>query len=180
MLSGIPVFQLSRLAGYALGEGKKVSLVLDYLPELDAAAWQEEIRRRLDRAENCMLRELTEGLVHPKLCALVASRMRLTAENKTGKLERKNLAAFLNRFREDRYDITGTGTFQEAQVTAGGVELSGLTAQFESVFCPGLYLAGELLDVDGICGGYNLSFAMCSGSAAGMAAASACRSRCKT
>lgn len=172
VFSGIPVFQFSRLAGRALEEGRKVALSIDFLPEFTPELWERERRRRLFlAAENRMLRELTDGLVHPKICSLIAGRCGLTAENKTGKLSEKALRQFLDRLRDDRYEITGTGGFRDAQVTAGGVCLEEIGEDFSSLCCPGLYLAGELLDVDGICGGYNLTFAMCSGSAAGMAAA---------
>ncbi|WP_165443968.1 aminoacetone oxidase family FAD-binding enzyme [Lachnoclostridium sp. Marseille-P6806] len=172
VFSGIPVFQLSRLAGRALEEGRKAALCVDFLPEFAPETWERERARRLVlAAENRMLRELTDGLVHPKICALIAGHCGLTAENKTGRLSEKTLRQFLDRLRDDRYEITGTGSFREAQVTAGGVCLEEIGEDFSSLCCPGLYLAGELLDVDGICGGYNLTFAMCSGAAAGMAAA---------
>ena len=68
--------------------------------------------------------------------------------------------------------MTGTQGFEAAQVTAGGVDLREVDpATMESRKCPGLYFAGEILDVDGICGGYNLQWAWCSGMAAGRAAA---------
>ena len=73
--------------------------------------------------------------------------------------------------RHTEFEVTGTPGFDKAQVTAGGVSLSGIDADMESVKVPGLYMAGELLDVDGICGGYNLTFAFHSGSAAGKSAA---------
>jgi predicted flavoprotein YhiN len=67
--------------------------------------------------------------------------------------------------------ITAAGGFQKAQVTTGGVPLSQTDENLQSERCPGLYLAGELLDVDGICGGYNLQWAMTSGWIAGKGAA---------
>ena len=67
--------------------------------------------------------------------------------------------------------VTGTGDFRQAQVTSGGIPLSEVDGDLQSVKCRGLYLAGELLDVDGICGGYNLQWAMTSGWIAGSSAA---------
>ena len=72
--------------------------------------------------------------------------------------------------------ITGTLGFEAAQVTAGGIPTREVDlATMESRFCPGLYLAGELLDVDGICGGYNLQWAFSSGWLAGQCAGEAVR-----
>ena len=65
-------------------------------------------------------------------------------------------------------DITGTKTFDMAQVCMGGVSLEEVTPQtLQSKIEPGLYFAGELLDVDAICGGYNLQWAWASGYVAG-------------
>ena len=58
-----------------------------------------------------------------------------------------------------KFDIIGTGDFENAQVTCGGVFLNEFTSDLESNKCKGLYAIGEVLDVDGKCGGYNLSWA---------------------
>ena len=68
-------------------------------------------------------------------------------------------------------NITGTNSFDQAQVCAGGVPLGRFPETMESRLTPGLFLAGELLDVDGMCGGYNLQWAWASGWLAGSAAA---------
>ena len=70
--------------------------------------------------------------------------------------------------------ITEAAGFQKAQVTSGGIQLSQTDENLQSNRCPGLYFAGELLDVDGICGGYNLQWAMTSGWIAGKSAAERC------
>ena len=58
--------------------------------------------------------------------------------------------------------VTGTAGFDYAQVTKGGIRLSEVSADMQSKKCPGLYFAGEILDVDGQCGGYNLQWAFSS------------------
>ena len=71
-------------------------------------------------------------------------------------------------------EITGSGDFTQAQVCSGGVDTREVDPDtMESRKVPGLYLAGELLDVDGACGGYNLQWAWSSGWLAGMSAATA-------
>ena len=67
--------------------------------------------------------------------------------------------------------VNGHNSFENAQVCAGGVPLDEVDETLQSVKVPGLYFAGELLDVDGKCGGYNLHWAWCSGTVAGKAAA---------
>lgn len=66
------------------------------------------------------------------------------------------------------FQITGTNGFEQAQVTRGGVPLYEINpATMESKIVPGLFVTGELLDIDGMCGGYNLHFAWATGMLAG-------------
>ena len=68
--------------------------------------------------------------------------------------------------------VEGTNPFDKAQVCTGGVRLGEVKRDtLESKLVPGLYFAGEILDVDGICGGYNLQWAWASGCLAGKSAA---------
>ena len=61
--------------------------------------------------------------------------------------------------------------FEQAQVCSGGVDFAGLNDNLESVYQPGLFICGEMVDVDGKCGGYNLQWAWTSGTIAGISAA---------
>ena len=67
--------------------------------------------------------------------------------------------------------ITESNPYENAQVSAGGIDLSQVEETMESRLCPGVYFAGEILDVDGRCGGYNLQWAWSSGYLAGCHAA---------
>lgn len=90
---------------------------------------------------------------------------RTIADLTDGELQKAARAA-----KDWRFPITGPGPWEDAQITAGGVPLSEIDLDtMESKQCPGLYLAGELLDVDGDCGGYNLHWAWATGMAAGEA-----------
>ena len=181
--SGIPVFQLSRLASWYLQEGNGksrlsnavVSLVVDFLPEFSEEDWNRICRERMSRRENMTLEQFYLGLVHRKVLDGLLSRHGLCAENKTGKLQQNGRVSLLEEvFRDMRHfqvPLTGTGGWEKAQVSAGGIPLDEIGEKFESRKQPGLYLAGEILDADGICGGYNLQWAFSSGWQAGQAAA---------
>ena len=65
------------------------------------------------------------------------------------------------------FDVCGTGGFEKAQTTSGGVPLQELDDDLESKRIPGLFFTGETVDVDGLCGGYNLQWAMTGGFLAG-------------
>ena len=93
------------------------------------------------------------------------------AEKKASKVDEDMLRSIMRDMRCFKVRITGTGGFEQAQVTTGGIPLSETDKDLMSVFCKGLYLSGEMLDVDGICGGYNLQWAFTSGWIAGMSAA---------
>jgi predicted flavoprotein YhiN len=82
-----------------------------------------------------------------------------------------DLERVIDNYRNVRINIVATSDYVSSQVTKGGVDLNDLTDDLESVHTPGVYVVGELADVDGRCGGYNLQWAFTSGYIAGMAAA---------
>ena len=79
--------------------------------------------------------------------------------------------AYYNLCRNLKLHITESNPYENAQVSAGGVDVREIKPTMESKICPGVYFAGEILDVDGRCGGYNLQWAWSSGYLAGYHAA---------
>ena len=158
-VSGIPAFNVSRYGLRALDEGRKVWASLDFLPEFD----QEGVLAFLTaRERNCPYKggkEQLIGLFPEKLAGILSKR----GGTKEG------LAAAIKDF---RLPVTGGASLDRAQAYAGGVCLSGVDPfTLESLTFPGVYFCGEILDVDGRCGGYNLQWAWSSGHLAGSAAA---------
>ena len=171
-VSGIPVFQLSRLAGYALRDGREVRIRADFLPGMPEEEWQKQADLRLRDDRNQTLEQLFMGLVHPKLLRFILNRLGLVSEQKRAGVKAEQIRQVLELMRGLDFEITGLAGYEKAQVTAGGIPLTETDPDtMESLACPGLYLAGELLDADGICGGYNLQWAMTGGLLAGRAAA---------
>ncbi len=173
-ISGIPVFQVSRYAARALRDapGTEITTVLDFLPELSESAWEEEKARRLSRmSDRDTLGDVCLGLVPDKIAAYLIAGLGEVRERKIGNLKDRSIPEkLLDRMRNKRVRITKTADFEKAQVTAGGIPLDEITGSMESRRAPGVFFAGEILDVDGICGGYNLTWAMHSGFLAGRAA----------
>ena len=165
------MFQISAAAAKALEAGEQVLAEIDFLPELPEEEWEREVERRLQEDRNCMLSVFFLGLVNRKILDLVLRKRGLQAEKKATGLNDADLAGILADLRALRIKITGTGNFAQAQVTSGGVPLSETDEELQSRRTPGLYMAGEMLDVDGLCGGYNLQWAMTSGWIAGKGAA---------
>nr|WP_317360979.1 aminoacetone oxidase family FAD-binding enzyme [uncultured Blautia sp.] len=157
-ISGIPVFQLSSQAARLLDSGVPVSAELDFLPDFDEKGLEEFLKRRENACPYKTQRELLTGLLPKKLADVLSE----------GKTDRKTLVQRIKRF---AVEIKGTKAFDMAQVCSGGVSLTEINPKtMECRKIQGIYLAGELLDTDGICGGYNLQWAWSSGACAGYAA----------
>ena len=169
-LSGIVVFQSSRLAAYGLLEKKDVCLEVDFLPEYAKTEAEGLLQRRLQMREgNLTLEQSLQGLLHDKLIAPILKRAGLSAEKLAGDCDKEDVTRLLAALRHYVVKITDTHGFSNAQVTAGGVKTDRIDPKtMESELVPGLFFAGEVLDVDGICGGYNLQWAWSSGALAGM------------
>lgn len=168
-LSGIPVMQLSGQAARILEAGSKTFARIDFLPEFSGRDYLNEQNRRLQESRDQTLSDLLLGLVHRKIIDFVLASEGLQAEMKARRFSDRELQRVFDKLRGFTLEVTAVRSFEYAQVTAGGIPLSEVSDTLESIFCPGLFLAGEILDVDGRCGGYNLQWAMTGGMLAGRA-----------
>lgn len=175
-ISGIPTFQVSRYASFALSKGKHVFAMLDFLPELTVEETRDLMRKRfLCFAEGKNAAQALLGLFPDKLNAVLLKEAQIPIRKPAGECSPEDLARLAGKAKALRIDVTGTKGFDYAQVSAGGVDTSEVNPMtMESRLAPGLYFAGEVLDVDGMCGGYNLQWAWSSGYVAGKEAASCC------
>lgn len=177
-ISGIPVFQLSRYAAYALQGGKKAAVYINFLPGFtDEAEDPRECalrlyRQRQQRLAGRKMESFFTGLLHQKLGQLLLRMASVRPELPVAELSEKqlrSLASLSVRFKAECAEMNG---FLQAQVVAGGVDTTEVDpGTMASHLVPGLYFAGEVLDIDGICGGYNLQWAWASGFVAGRHAA---------
>lgn len=177
-ISGIPVFQFSRLAAYGLLEQKKVSVTINFLPELSGEALLLYLRERKEMLFYRTADSFLEGLLNQKLASVLLKRSGVPLSEAVSALREETLRRLAEEISAYSAEVIAANPFENAQCAAGGVDTSELDAEtLESRINPRLYFAGELLDVDGICGGYNLQFAWASGAVAGRAAAAALRCR---
>lgn len=173
-ISGIPVFQLSRFVNMALrGKGKNstIAVTLDFLPDISMETWMEQCNNRLQRYENRTVEECFTGILNKKIMHLFIRLAGLKRDVTVGASNREKLLTAFALCKEFRLHVNGSNPYENAQVCAGGVDTAQVLTTMESKIVPGLYFAGELLDVDGRCGGYNLQWAWCSGFLAGKNAA---------
>ena len=118
------------------------------------------------------------GLLNKKLVQAVAKSCGYAADTTMDTVGKKGIFRLISTFKAFTFSITGSRSFEAAQICQGGVSLEEVDSQFmQSLLCPGLFFAGELLDVDGKCGGYNLQWAWSSGHLAGTSAAQYCISQ---
>lgn len=171
-ISGIPVFQVSRFAAKALEMGQAVDAKINFLPEYSKAETDRLIRKRFVELKDRTAADTLLGLLNNKLGAVLLERAGILPDKKAGKCNEEEIIRLSRLIHEFPYKVVKMRKFDQSQVTAGGVCTAELDADtMESKFHPGLYFAGEIIDIDGMCGGYNLQWAWTSGYLAGEAAA---------
>lgn len=170
-ISGIPVMNLSRFAVNEMDMNNKCGLILDLFPNMDEL--QLEGILALTATENGgPVSTALSAVVNDKLLKILIRESGMDTEehaDRFDKIKRKEvfgkLAKLLKNF---TMSITGDTGFENAQTTQGGVDLNEINEEtMECKKIPGMYLAGEVLDVDGMCGGYNLQWAWSTGYIAG-------------
>lgn len=169
-ISGIPVFQISRYVQEALQHQQAVWLYIDTIPPYSKEELKENITALINYNPSLTLEYLFRTYCNHKLVYAVLNEYRFDAEFPCNKLKNQELDKIIQVFKNLSFCINGTNGFDNAQVTRGGVPLDEIDADtMESKIVKGLYITGELLDIDGMCGGYNLHFAWSSGMLAGNA-----------
>lgn len=164
-VSGPAAFDLSRAA--AVSEGK-LSVHLDFLRDYTAPQVEALLRTRRGTMPNLEASELFTGMVHNRLGRMLVKSCGLDASGKLSELSEAELRRAAETVKDFSLELKGVEGFDSAQVTAGGVKTWGFDPEtMESLRRPGLFACGELLDVDGDCGGYNLHWAWASGYVAG-------------
>lgn len=171
-ISGIPVFQVSRYASKLLYKKKETEAVLNFMPDFTRGQMEAFLRDRAGTRPEKRADMFLIGLFHKKLCDLWIRLSGIPAQKPAGELTDEEIGRLTSLIMEFRVRVTGTNSYDKAQVCCGGIDTAEVDPEtLESVYVPGLYFAGEILDVDGMCGGYNLTFAWASGYLAGRAAA---------
>lgn len=171
-ISGIPILQISRFVAKALDKGDKVNLTIDFFPQFDKKTIINKLMNRLEQNKQKNLEEMLVGFLNHKLNYILLKEAKLEPERSCKDLKLPALERLATQLKEFNMTIIGTNSFDQAQVCTGGIPTSELCdVTMESRLRKGLYLTGELVDVDGTCGGYNLQWAWSSGFLAGSSAA---------
>ena len=163
-ISGPVIFEISRDACQDKGDW---TCRLDFLPEISEDVLKTELLRR--KQTNLPASELLTGILHNRLGRVLSQSAGISQSRQVSQLSDYDLQQAVLAVKEFEIGLTEPMGMDSAQVTAGGI----LTKEFdnktmESRLVPGLYACGEVLDIDGDCGGYNLQWAWSSGRLAGL------------
>lgn len=170
-ISGIPILQISRFAAKALDNNKELHIKLDLLPILTAKELHNKLKDRIKLNPDRSTEEVLVGLLNHKLAYVIIKEAGLDPYKISARLTGQELSSLAGKIKEFVIHIKATNSFEDAQVCAGGVATAEIDADsMESKLHKGLYFAGEIIDVDGTCGGYNLQWAWSSGYLAGSSA----------
>ena len=164
----MPVFQISRYASKALDKSKKVSLKIDLLHDLDWKATMDLLEKRILINTYKNIEEIFYGLFNNKFILYILKKSGIYSKLEAKKISKGQLISLVNMIKNFEVNIIETNPFDSAQVTCGGIDTTQVSKRtMESKLVAGLYFSGEILDVDGTCGGYNLQWAWSSGFLAG-------------
>ena len=169
-VSGPPILQISRKAGELLNQKEKAYVKLDMLDTMSSDEVRAIIIRRFaDNPEKTVEFSLVV-LINKRLIPVVLSEAGVEdIKRPVSALSTNEAERIVNILKDWRFKIRGTKGWSSAQVTAGGVSTKEINPKtMESILVKGLYFAGEILDVDGKCGGFNLQWAWSSGFVAGL------------
>lgn len=167
-ISGIPVFQISGEAAKLIAAGGQCHVSLDYLPDFTEKSLIDYIRQRIGTCGYKTAVTFLTGLFARKLSEVICERSKLPKNLTAKDFTKDDIIKLCKQIKNFELKINGTNGFEHAQCCGGGVSLDEIDPlTMESLLVPGLYFCGELLDVYGDCGGYNLQWAWTSGYLAG-------------
>lgn len=168
-LSGIPVFQLSRHAQKAIEKNKNVQISIDFLPDKKVKELKSDLTQMVYCNPGRTILQHLIGFFSKKIAQSIIFGCGFQTSHI---FAQEDIETIANKIKDFRVDIVETNGFDNAQVTCGGIDTREINSStMESRLVSGLYFSGEIIDTDGICGGYNLQFAWATGFLAGSGAA---------
>ncbi len=171
-ISGIPVFQVSRFAARELDRGNAVEAILDFYPVAGFDETEKMLHSRKMLCSNRTAENFLTGWLHKKLTSVLLREANIRPDVPVKELRDTDIHRLTALIKEFSTEVTAVNSFDQAQTCSGGVDVREIDPEtMQSRKKRGLYFAGEIMDVDGICGGYNLQWAWSTGAIAGTHAA---------
>jgi len=172
-IGGPAVLDLSRhLTDYLPNKGKPIQISIDLLPGVTESEWKSKILQQIQVHPNKTIANILAGSVPRNVAAALCRHLEVGIDMPANQLRKDVRQRLLHLFRALPLSIVSTRPIAEAMVTSGGVSVGEIDSKtMQSKLCPGLFFAGEVIDVDGPCGGYNLHIAFATAALAGSVAA---------
>ena len=161
-ISGPAIIEQSRLAGELIRKGSRVRAGIDLCEEVSLGELFAELEKRFRFLTDIPAEEAMEGFIHKKLIPEVLRMSGIDRKEKSGSLTRKQIGKLAETLKDFPVADLSLDSFQDAQVTVGGIAGEELGDGLMSNRYPGLFFGGEIVDLDGDCGGYNLMWAVAS------------------
>ena len=168
-MSGPAILQLSAWGARILAERNyEFAILVNWLDELKEDALRTQFQKIIQEHEGKKVANLNPFPMTSRLWNFLLQKSEIHPEMRWKDLGKKNINKLVNTLLNDRYEVSGKTTFKEEFVTAGGIALSDVDFKtMQSKKVPGMFFAGELLDIDGITGGFNFQAAWTTGFIAG-------------
>lgn len=148
--------------------GPQMKLLLNLKPAMDEEMLDRRLLRDFEENSHKAFKNALGGLFPAKMIPVMVELSGIDAEKKVYDVTREERRSFVSLVQHLPLTVTGTGGFEEAVITQGGVQVSEVNpSSMESRLCENLYFAGEMLDIDALTGGYNLQLAWSTGHLAG-------------
>ncbi|PIR55238.1 hypothetical protein COU74_02445 [Candidatus Peregrinibacteria bacterium CG10_big_fil_rev_8_21_14_0_10_36_19] len=167
-LTGPAVFALSSMSAYELIEKEdNADLFMDFVPDISYEELSKQIEKTMKNEPKKFFYKTLGGFAPKSFIKSLCDELGVNIEKINAEVSKKDFNKVIEGLKNCRITLNGR-TAGEEFVTAGGVELTEVDSKtMESKICPGLYFAGEILNIDGFTGGYNLQVAWCTGRLAG-------------
>ena len=168
-ISGPPILQLSRTALYHLNKNREVNLEISIIHARNLEELKEYLNNRFLFMTKRSVEDSLVGLINKRLIRPILKEVNIDKNKKISHISQEEVERLAGILISWKFKIIGSLSFKDAQVTAGGVSTKEIDSKtMESKLVKGLYITGELLDIDGDCGGFNLQWAWSSGYIAGI------------
>ena len=169
-ISGIPVMQASSKVVRFLDDKKPIYASINFFPDYDDEDFLSLEKEMLRLRDNRTLEAFLNGFHNSQINDMVIRRMKMGRTMKMKNISESMVLSIFDSYRNYKIRLKESFGYQQSQVTSGGVSLGDIRDDMTFVSHDGIFVVGELLDVDGRCGGYNLQWAFTSGSIAGTVA----------
>ena len=159
-ISGIVTFNISGYVSRKINDNKKVNISIDFMPDVDNL--KDLFVNRFNNS-NKTIEELLETFFNYKLLFIILKKAGLDRKLTWKSLSLKEIEVLVKTIKEFKVNVVNTTSFKRSQVTTGGISLNEIDNKLALKKLPNVYVTGEILDIDGICGGYNLALAFTTG-----------------